>query len=243
MPERLIYLAGAASRRGEGRRHFAGLLHYLSATAGLEDAAEASYCADRDGRALDYDRTDTSGPITDSVRAVQSILGRHRRDLGLGGRIHLLGWSLGGVALFEAAAGLLDADSDWAGAVATIVTYSSPLLGCDVGGIVKLGEVFAGTAGRELCHRGADLEHRGRALASAARLRAAGTRLVTLGSAVDVVVTAADSVIPVPPASPDAWVLRPTPRLGADFGERHLGHGAILNDSAAWKLTLEAIRG
>jgi hypothetical protein len=84
--ERLIYLAGASSQRGDGRRLFSGLLHYLGAAADLEDTQEASYRADPEGRALDYDRPDTAAPLADSVRAVQTILGRHRRDLGPGGR-------------------------------------------------------------------------------------------------------------------------------------------------------------
>src|SRR5438477_9198489 len=69
--ERLIYLAGASSQRGDGRRTFSGLLHYLASAAGLEDAREASYRAAPDGTALEYDRPDTAVPLGDSVRAVQ----------------------------------------------------------------------------------------------------------------------------------------------------------------------------
>jgi hypothetical protein len=241
--ERLIFLAGASSRRGDGRRHFAGLLHYLGAAAGLEDAQEASYRADAEGRAMDYDRRDTAVPLADSVRAVQAILGRHRRDLGVGGRLHLIGWSLGGALLFEAAGRLLEVDPGWRGSFGAIVTYSSPLLGCDLDGLLELGEVAAGGAGRELAARAADPAHREWVALTAERLRAAGTTLVTLGAAEDAVVTPQDSIVVAPGDTFDRYVLRPPPRLGADFGERRLGHGGILHDPAAWRLTLAAIQG
>jgi hypothetical protein len=241
--ERLIYLAGASSQRGDGRRLFAGLLHYLGAAAALEDAQEASYRADPSGRALAYDRADTAAPLAESVRAVQAILGHHGRDLGVGGRLHLLGWSLGGAVLFEAAGRLLEVDPSWRGAFGAIVTYSSPILGCDVDGVVELGDVAAGAAGRELCQRGADPAHRAWVALTAERLRAAGSTLLTLGAADDAVVTPGDSVVVGPGESVDRYVLRPIPRLGADFSERRLGHGAILNDPTAWRMTLSAIQG
>ncbi len=85
--------------------------------------------------------------------------------------------------------------------------------------------------------------HREWVLSGAERLRAAGARLVTLGAAEDAVVTPADSIVALPGAAFEQFVLHPKPRLGADFGERHLGHGALLNDPSAWRLTLEAVRG
>jgi hypothetical protein len=237
--ERLVYLAGASSRTGDGRRLLAGLLHYLGAQAGLDDQVEASYRADADGRPLPYDRTDTAAPLAQSVGAVQAILGRERRDLGLGGRLHLLGWSLGGAVLFEAAVDLVERDPDWREAFASIVTLSSPLNGCDVGGWSDIGEVAAGVAGRELVERGADPGHKARVSARAERLRGLGVPVVTLGSSEDAVVTPEDSVVPLDPR----YVLTPRPRPGADFGERRLGHGAILNDPTAWQLILNGLRG
>jgi hypothetical protein len=242
MSERLVFLAGASSRRGDGRRHFAGLLHYLGSAGGVQDAVEGSYRAGLDGAPVEYDRDDTAAPLAESVRSIQAILGRQRRDLGVGGRLHLLGWSLGGALLFEAAARLLESDPAWRGAFGAIVTYSSPILGSDVDGVLELGEVAAGLAGRELCSRAADPAHRVWVALSAERLRAAGTRLLTLGSADDAVVTPTDSIVAAPGEPLDRYIMRPRPRLGADFGERHLGHGAILNDPTAWRLTLEAIR-
>jgi pimeloyl-ACP methyl ester carboxylesterase len=241
--ERLIYLAGAASQRGDGRRLFAGLRHYLGAAGGVEDAQEASYRAALDGQALAYDRSDTAVPLADSVRAVQAILGRHRRDLGPNGRLHLLGWSLGGAVLFEAAGRLLEIDPSWRGSFGAIVTYSSPILGCDVDGLYELGDLAAGAAGRELCQRGADPAHRAWVALTAERLRAAGSSLLTLGAADDAVVTPSDSVVVEPGESIERYVLHPVARLGADFGERRLGHGAILNDPTAWRMTLAAIKG
>jgi pimeloyl-ACP methyl ester carboxylesterase len=210
----------------------------LGAQAGLDDQVEASYRAGPDGDRLPYDMSDTSAPLAASVAAVQAILGRQRRDLGLGGRLHLLGWSLGGAVLFEAAAELVERDGVWRDAFASIVTLSSPLNGCDVDGVSALGDIAAGPAGRELCERGSDPLHRQRTGARAIRLRSLGVRLLTLGAAEDAVVTPADSIVPYD----ERYMMRPRARLGADFGERRLGHGAILNDPAAWKLVLDAVR-
>jgi pimeloyl-ACP methyl ester carboxylesterase len=243
MPERLIYLAGAMSRTGDAERQLAGLVRYLGSQAGVEDAAEASYRSGADGRREPYDRSDTSQPLADSVEAVARTLGRHRRELGLGGRLHLLGWSLGGAVLFEAAVRLVDADPAWRDGFASVTTLSSPLYGCDVDGIEELGVLAAGQAGRELIRRGGDPGHRQWAFDGARRLRAAGIRLLTLGSANDVVVTANDSVVPEPGRSVDEYVVRPRPRLGADFGEKHLGHGAILHDPAGWRRVLATVTG
>jgi pimeloyl-ACP methyl ester carboxylesterase len=241
--ERLIYLVGASSRRGDGRRLFAGLLHYLGAAGGVEDVVEASYRAGPEGEPLDYGPADTARPLVESIDAVAAVLGHQRRLLGIGGRLHLLGWSLGGAMLFEAAARLTGSDPSWQGAFGAIVTYSSPLLGCDVDGIVDIGTVAAGLAGRELCQRGGDAAHRAWVEASAARLRIGGARLVTLGAEGDAIVTPSDSIVPAPGEPFERYLMRPKPRLGTDLNESRLGHGGILADAAAWRLTLEAIQG
>jgi len=243
MPERLVYLAGAMSRTGDGTRLLDGLLRYLGAQAGLDDAVEASYRSAADGQAEPYDWSDTSQPLVESAEAVARLLGRHRRDLGLSGRLHLLGWSLGGAVLFESALRLFDADPAWHDGFASIVTMSSPLNGCDVDGVDQLGSLAAGQAGRELCARGADPAHRRAVSDGARRLRASGVRLLTLGAADDAIVTPADSVVARPGESADRYVMRPRPRLGADFGERHLGHGGLLYDPATWRFVLRAVTG
>lgn len=241
--QRLVYLAGASSSSGDGRRQLAGLLHYLAAQAGLSDQVEASYRATADGIALPYERADTSQPLAESRRAVAAILGRERRDLGVGGRLHLLGWSLGGAVLFEAAAELAQRDASWHDAFASIVTLASPLNGCDVDGLTALGGAAAGDAGRELCARGGDPVHRRRVAEQAARLRALGVRVLTLGSADDVVVTAEDAVVPPIGEPIDRYVLRTRPAPGVDWRARNFGHGALRDDPAAWQLVLDAIRG
>ena len=50
MRQRLIYLAGAMSQSGDAGRLLAGLVRYVGAQAGLEDAWEASYRSAADGR-------------------------------------------------------------------------------------------------------------------------------------------------------------------------------------------------
>jgi pimeloyl-ACP methyl ester carboxylesterase len=241
--QRLVYLAGASSSSGDGRRQLAGLLHYLAAQAGVDEQVEASYRATADGVALPYERVDTSRPLAESRRAVAALLGRQRRELGVGGRLHLLGWSLGGVVLFEAAADLFERDASWRDAFASIVTLASPLNGCDVVGLTDLGSAAAGEAGRELCARGGDPGHRRRVAEQAARLRDFGVRVLTLGSADDAVVTAEDAVVPPIGEPIDRYVLRTRPPPGADWRARNLGHGALRDDPTAWRLILDAVRG
>ena len=231
------------SRTGDAERQLAGLVRYLGSQARLEDAVEASYRSSADGQREPYDRSDTAQPLVDSAEAVARMLGRHRRELGLGGKLHLVGWSLGGAVLFDAAVKLTDADPAWRDGFGSIVTLSAPLYGCDVDGIEELGVLAAGQAGRELIKRGSDPLHRQWVFDAARRLRAAGVRLLTLGSAADVVVTANDSIVPEPGHSPDEYLVQPRARLGADFGERHLGHGAILHDPAVWRRVLAAVTG
>lgn len=243
MPDRLIYLTGAASRSKDGSRLLGGLLRYLEAQADLVDTAEASYRAHSDGSALPYDRIDTSQSLVKSVQAVASVLGWHRRAIAPFGKLHLVGWSLGGAVLFEAATRLVESDPSWRGAFGAIVTFSSPLNGCDLDGYEDLGAIAAGVAGRELCRRAADPTYQDRVRASAGLLRASGARLLTLGSSEDVIVTAADSIVPPPGESPARYTLQPKPRLGADVAERTFGHGAILDDPKAWRMALAAIRG
>jgi pimeloyl-ACP methyl ester carboxylesterase len=230
--QRLVYLAGASSSSGDGRRQLAGLLHYLAAQAGVDEQVEASYRATADGVALPYERVDTSRPLAESRRAVAALLGRQRRELGVGGRLHLLGWSLGGVVLFEAAADLFERDASWRDAFASIVTLASPLNGCDVVGLTDLGSAAAGEAG-----------HRRRVAEQAARLRDFGVRVLTLGSADDAVVTAEDAVVPPIGEPIDRYVLRTRPPPGADWRARNLGHGALRDDPTAWRLILDAVRG
>lgn len=243
MPDRLIFLTGAASRSKDGTRLLGGLLRYLETHADLVDAIEGSYRAHSDGAQLPYDREDTSQSLASTVHIVAANLGWHRRAVAPFGKLHLVGWSLGGAVLFEAAAQLVGSDPSWRGAFGAIVTFSSPLNGCDLDGYEELGAIAAGEAGRELCRRAADPAFRDHVQSSAALLRNSGVRLVTLGSSDDVIVTAADSIVAPIGESPERYTLRPRPRLGADVAERTFGHGAILDDPIAWRMALAAVRG
>jgi hypothetical protein len=232
---RLLYLAGAASRRGDGARLLAGLLDFLGRQGLITEAIEISYRADRDGRAIDYTRDDTAGALEISTRAVQSILAWHRQDLGPTGSLALLGWSLGGAVLFEALARLIETDRAWHGQVDALVTVSSPLNGCAVDGLVIFGEIAAGAAGRVLCERGSDPGHRAWVRSAADRLHDTGTRVLTVAAENDVVVTPTDAVVARTGVPAESLIYRPPPRLGADYFERQLGHGAILQDIAVWR--------
>ncbi|TAK24585.1 MAG: hypothetical protein EPO26_05025 [Chloroflexota bacterium] len=239
----LLYLVGAASEYGDGARILAGLTRYLIAETGIEDAIECSYRSDPDGCPTRYERVDTSAALDVSVGHAAAILGYHRRRLGVSGRLHLLGWSLGGVILFEAATRLVAMDRAWHGSFGAIVTLGSPLNGCDADGVEEIGAVAAGDAGRELIRRAADPGHRARVADAAKTLTASGARVVTLGAAEDVVVTPEDSIVARSAEERARWTFRSRPRLGSDLMEQHLGHGAILHDPAAWRIVRAVIRG
>ncbi|MGH2461785.1 MAG: hypothetical protein ACRDIY_23265 [Chloroflexota bacterium] len=238
---KVVCLTGAGSRSGHAWEVLDGVVRYLSVAGGYDrsDFVEASYRVGQGGEPLPYDEEDSTVPLAVATGMVARGLEWIRRDGGA--RLHLLGWSLGGVVLFDAAAMLIAADASWARDLGAIVTLSSPLLGSDVDGIDLFGALAAGPAGSDLARRAADESERARVRRDAARLRAAGVRLVTLAAEDDVVVTPADALLPGEGPEGSAFVLHPRRRLGAPYLESVLGHGALPRDPLCWQRVLAAL--
>src|SRR3954451_6078027 len=106
MPHPLVVcLAGAGSRSGHPFEVLSSILTYLNVAGGYDrtDFVEASYRVDDNGAPLPYTELDSTASLVEIAsrvaRCLQWFRHQHRP-------LHLLGWSLGGVALFEALAGL-----------------------------------------------------------------------------------------------------------------------------------------
>jgi pimeloyl-ACP methyl ester carboxylesterase len=243
MPHPLVVcMSGAGSKSGRPFEVFDGVIRYLRIAGGYtqEDFLEGSYNVAADGAPLPYDDSHSTSSLDVVISNVARFVwwARHRYIR----RMHLLGWSMGGVALFEAARMLLDSDPSWANSIISIVTVASPLLGCDVDGIDLLGELAAGSVGADLCRRAADEAEKRRVRFDASRLRAAGIRIVTIASEDDAVVTPEDALLPAVGPDPSAYILRPRRRANASsYVESVLGHGALPYDPALWRQVLAAV--
>jgi len=237
----VICLAGAGSRSGRPLDVFRTVLTYLKVAGAYsaDDFVEGSYRIADTGEPLHYDAIDSTASLADVTSNVARCLQWFRRTSGR--RLYLLGWSLGGVALFDALAGLSDFDSTWAQAAPALVTLASPLLGSDLDGIDALGAVAAGHVGADLTRRAADATEKRRVRQDAARLRGAGVRLVTLAAEDDAVVTPEDALLPASGPDPAAFILRPKRQVGATYLENVLGHGALPHDPACWRHVLTAL--
>jgi len=236
------------SRSGEALDRFGGFVRYLITNHGyqLGDFLEASYNARQDGdgwRPMPYDTSHCEASLSEATANVGRSLRWYRALLPDDTRYHLLGYSLGGVAFFEAAGALLYGEPDrWEGRIGSIMTLSAPHFGVDLGlegdilGALGLGALLpSGLSVQELIKRGSDPRHRVTVERLATWLRAKGVNLLTLADPKDVVVTAADAVI-APPSERDWHVL--DTRTVVSFGEGRmgvpLGHGPLLNNTLAW---------
>jgi pimeloyl-ACP methyl ester carboxylesterase len=238
---KVICLAGAGSRSGRAFEILGPVIAYLIHAGGYQrtDFQEASYRVAADGEPLPYTAEDSTQPLVTSTQSVaRSLIWFRQQNLG---KLHLLGWSLGGVVLFDAAAELLRLDPSWASSLGSIVTIASPLLGSDVDGIDLLGDLAAGPVGADLARRAANEDAKLRVLDDAERLRGAGIRLVTLAAADDAVVTPDDALLPAPGSEPAAFILRPRPRPGASYLESVLGHTGLPYDPVCWQCVLGAL--
>ena len=237
----VITLAGAASTTGRSKDIFRSIITYLQTAGGYrsDDFVEASYRVEGDGAPLSYGPEDASQPLKESVnRVAQNI---HWYRLHTSRPIHLLGWSLGGVVLFESLNQLVEEDSTWLQSVRSLVAISSPMLGSDVDGFDLLGELAAGPVGADLARRAADEQQKSDVRAAAAQLRRKGIRIVTIASEDDAVVTPEDALLPALGPDPAAIILRPRRRLGRPYLETVLGHGTLPNDPACWSHVLRAL--
>ncbi len=243
---KVVLAGGMSSRTGDALRLLAAFTRYLQNNFGYAagDFLEVSYYCQAVGagwRPAPYEPRHCEDSLDQSAAQVAHSLRWYRSLLPDDTVYHLVGYSLGGVALFAAAASLVEAEPDrWRGRLATLITLSAPLFGSDLGpegdllGALGLGVLFTGArAVRELVARGRSPGHRTRVEREAERLRAFGIELLTLADASDVVVTPEDAVI-APPGQRARFVLRgpPGPRGQADTNP--FGHGPLLDNTLAW---------
>jgi hypothetical protein len=245
---KIVLAAGMLSRSGEAMDRFGGFLRYLVTNHGYEpgDFLEASYNTRQDAgdwRPAPYDTAHCEASLTEATTNVGRSLRWYRSQLPDDTRYHLIGYSLGGVALFESAGALLFGEPDrWEGRIGSLTTLAAPLFGTDLGlegellGALGLGTLLpSGKSVRQLIERGGDPRHRAVVERLAERLRGQGVSILTLADANDVVVTASDSVI-APSHERDWHVLdnRNVVSLSGGGMGVPLGHGPLLNNTLAW---------
>jgi hypothetical protein len=246
---KIVLAAGMLSRSGEALDRFGGFLRYLTQTQGYEpgDFMELSYNSMEDAagwRPIPYEPAHCEAGLADVTAHIGRGLRWYRSVLPDDTRYHLIGYSLGGVALFEAAGALLFGEPErWRGRIGSVTTLSAPLFGTDLGlegdllAALGLGDLLlpSGQAVRELVARGSDPLHRAMVERLATRLQAQGVKLLTLADSDDVVVTPADAVI-APLHERDWHVLsgKNVIALGGGGAGVPLGHGPLLNNTLAW---------
>jgi hypothetical protein len=245
---KIVLAAGMLSRSGEALDRFGGFLRYLTTSQGYElgDFLELSYNSmlDADGwRPIPYDSSHCEAGLADVTAHIGRGLRWYRAALPDDTRYHLIGYSLGGVTLFEAAGALLFGEPDrWQGRIGSIITLAAPLFGTDLGlegdllGALGFGSLLpSGVSVRELIARGSDPLHRAKIERLAARLRSQGVNVLTLAAEDDVVVTPADAVIA--PLHERDWHVLSNKNVVAFGGSSMgvpLGHGPLLDNTLAW---------
>lgn len=245
---KIVLAAGMLSRSGEALIRFGGFLRYLTTTQGYDagDFLEVSYSSIQDvegWRPIPYGSIDCEADISDVTAHVGRGLRWYRSVLPDDTRYHLIGYSLGGVALFEASGALLFGEPErWQGRIATVITLSAPLFGTDLGLEGDLLQALgfgvllpSGESVQGLIRRGSDPIHRASVMRQAERLRSQGVNLLTLADSEDVVVTPADAVI-APLHERDWHVLsgRNVVAFGSSGAGVPLGHGPLLDNTLAW---------
>lgn len=244
--KKIVLASGIMSRSGEAIRQLGGFTRYLQGSFGFVegDFVETSYHSEAVGgtwRPAPYEPRHLEVSLTEGIGQVTRSLRWYRALLPDDTRYHLIGYSLGGVALFEAAANLVEGEPDrWRGRLGSVITLSAPLYGADLGvegdllGAFGLGTLLPrGRAVAEIIARGRDPAHRARVERQAAGLRGSGVQVLTLADPEDVVVTPDDAVI-APPAERERYVVSgPRVPLG-EVGTNPLGHGPLLRNTLAW---------
>ncbi len=251
--KKVILASGIMSRTGEALRQLDGFARYLKTNFGFVDGdfLEVSYHSERDAvgwRPAPFDLTHSEAGLDVAALQAAISLSWYGGLLPDDTEYHLVGYSLGGVVLFEAVGGLLESDSRrWRGRLCSLTTLSAPLFGSDLG---LEGDLLAalgfdvllppGEAVRELVRRGSSRAHRDGVLRQARRMEELGVRLLTLADVRDVVVTPEDAVI-APPSERDRFVLD-GPRVPfGEPGNDPFGHGPLLRNTLAWVRMAKAI--
>jgi hypothetical protein len=244
--KKVVLASGMVSRSGEALRQLDGFARYLKNNFGFVDGdfLEVSYHSERETsgwRPAPYDSRHCEASLGEGALQTAISLSWYRGLLPDDTEYHLIGYSLGGVLLFEAVGGLLDTDAArWAGRLRSLTTLSAPLFGSDLG---IEGDLLAalgfdvllppGEAVSELVRRGGSVAHRQAVEGQARRLRDHGVQLLTLADVRDVVVTPDDAVI-APPGERDHFVLDGPRVPAAEPGRNPLGHGPVLWNTLAW---------
>jgi hypothetical protein len=242
----VVLAAGISSRSGDTRRLFSGLRQYFSREGGFaaDDFLEATYAGSyTEGRWVGpatYDITAFDEPLASAVTHCAQALLWAARQHPEPRAWHLVGYSLGGLILLEAAIVLhRRAWETWGRDLRTVTTLSAPLNGCALGELRFLGDLFGpGAIGPEVVHLGDDPAHRARIAAEVARLSAAGVTVTTLVEADDAIIQPEDGI--VGPHDLDL-VVHATARSDDSAVARHLGHGRILNETRVWRRLLEIV--
>lgn len=246
--KKIVLAAGMLSRSGEALERFGGFLRFLVTNHGYEpgDFVEASYNTRQDGgiwRPVPYETSHCEASLTEATTNVGRSLRWYRAQLPDDTHYHLIGYSLGGVALFESTGALLFGEPDrWEGRIGSLTTLAAPLFGVDLGlegdllGALGLGSLLpSGESVRQLVERGSDPRHRASVERLAERLRSQDVQVLTLADENDVVVTASDAVI-APHHERDWHILNNRNVVSFEGGRAGvpLGHGPLLNNTLAW---------
>jgi hypothetical protein len=244
--KRIVLAAGIGSRSGDTRRLFGAFQAYLITEGGyrVADFLEATYAGDYAGGRwvgpAPYDGAVFDVPLATCINhCAQALLYWARQGRAVT-EWHLVGYSLGGLVLLEAAIRLhRRAYDSWGRHLRSITTLSAPLNGCHLGDLRWLGELVGpGVVGPELCALGDDPRHRRRLEDDVAALRAAGVTVTTLVEADDAIIQPADGIVgPVDPS----LIVPCTASSDASFVARVLGHGRILDEPRVWRRLLATI--
>jgi hypothetical protein len=249
---KLVLASGLGSRPGDATRRLDGFIRYIGGRGiARDDVLEVSYRVEDSAlgtRPIPYDPADCDAALGISRRNVVATLDWYRRRLPSDTVFHLVGFSLGGALLFEAATELLTNDSRaWNGAIGSIATFSAPLLGTDLGDegdlLGTLGIPMpspGGAAARELIARGRDQGFKARVERHATELRRKGVHLVTLADPDDAIVTPDDAIV-APEGSRDDLIIRADRRGSMKHLGELFGHGTILENPRAWVLAARGI--
>ena len=130
----------------------------------------------------------------------------------------------------------------WRGRLGAVITLAAPVHGCSVGALINWAWLVMGDSdglgevGRDLDARWKDAEEQARLARRAAFLRHAGARVVRLPDPDDSVVRPEEALLPAPgERASDLQVNTQIRRPGS------LGHGALLDEPAAWRRVLAVL--